>query len=103
MVRLQEVAGLELAWETNAGFNSKMVRLQAACILVEVFCNTTGIFRGLAVLKSSRFENYQTGSFIDSLSTLVNLPQRTCAVGIAAIFAGLVAGVFVVCLIETRK
>jgi len=77
--------------------------VSAACILVEVFCNTTGIFRGLAGLKSSPFENYQTGSFIDSLSTLVNLPQRTCAVGIAAIFAGLVAGVFVVCLIETRK
>jgi len=77
--------------------------VSAACILVEVFCNTTGIFRGLAGLKNTPLETYNTGSFIDSLSTLVNLPQRTCAVSIAAIFAGLVAGVFVVCLIETRK
>jgi len=77
--------------------------VSAACILVEVFCNTTGIFRGLAGLKNTPFETYQTGSFIDSLSTLVNLPHRTCAVGVAGIFAALVAGVFVVCLIETRK
>lgn len=77
--------------------------VSAACILVEVFCNTTGIFRGLAGLKNTPLENYKTGSFIDSLSTLVNLPHRSCAVSVAAIFAGLVAGVFVVCLIETRR
>lgn len=73
------------------------------CIAFEVFCNTVGIFRGLAGLKESPFERYETGSFIDSLATLTNCPHRSCAVLVSFIMAALVAVVFLTSLNLAKK
>ena len=73
------------------------------CIGLEVFCNATGIYRGLAGLKSSPLEIWATGSFIDSVSSMANLPHRTCALGISFAMAGMVAALFLISLYQIKK
>lgn len=75
------------------------------CIAFEVFCNTAGMYRGLAGLGRSGkpYEVWDPGGFIDTVSRVTTLEPRPCALAISVGMAAIVAGVFLVCLIELKK
>lgn len=75
------------------------------CIAFEVFCNTAGMYRGLAGLGRSGkpYEVWEPGGFIDTVSRVTTLEPRPCALAISVGMAAIVAGVFLVCLIELKK
>lgn len=75
------------------------------CIWFEVFCNTSGMYRGLAGLgKSGKpYEVWEPGGFIDTVSRVTTLEPRPCALAISAGMAAIVAAVFLTCLIELKK
>ncbi len=75
------------------------------CIGFEVFCNTAGMYRGLAGLGRSGkpYEVWEPGGFIDTVSRVTTLEPRPCALAISFGMAGIVAAVFLTCLIELKK
>lgn len=75
------------------------------CIGFEVFCNTAGMYRGLSGLGRSGkpYEVWEPGGFIDTVSRVTTLEPRPCALAISVGMAAIVAGVFLVCLIELKK
>lgn len=75
------------------------------CIAFEVFCNTAGMYRGLAGLgKSGKpYEVWEPGGFIDTVSRVTTLEPRPCALAISFGMAAIVAAVFITCLIELKK
>jgi hypothetical protein len=73
-------------------------------IAYEVFCNASGIYRGLAGLgNGAPYEVWQAGGFVDTVSRVTTLEARPCALFISIGMAAIVAAVFVTCLIEIRK
>ncbi len=73
-------------------------------IAYEVFCNASGIYRGLAGLGGgSPYEVWKPGGFVDTVSRVTTLEARPCALGISVGMAAIVAAVFVTCLIELKK
>lgn len=75
------------------------------CIAFEMFCNTAGMYRGLAGLGRSGkpYEVWEPGGFIDTVSRVTTLEPRPCALAISVGMAAIVAGVFLTCLIELKK
>lgn len=74
------------------------------CIAYEVFCNASGIYRGLAGLGSGApYEVWQPGGFVDTVSRVTTLDFKVCALGVSFGMAGIVAALFVICLIELKK
>lgn len=75
------------------------------CIAFEVFCNTAGMYRGLSGLgrSSKPYEVWEQGGFIDTVSRVTTLEPRPCALAISVGMAAIVAGVFLVCLIELKR
>jgi len=74
------------------------------CISYEVFCNTVGIYRGLANLgQGVPYEVWEPGGFIDSVSRVTTIDARPCALFISTAMAAIVAGLFLICLIELKK
>jgi hypothetical protein len=70
----------------------------------EVFCNASGIYRGLAGLgNGAPYEVWQAGGFVDTVSRVTTLEARPCALFISIGMAAIVAAVFVTCLIEIKK
>jgi hypothetical protein len=70
----------------------------------EVFCNASGIYRGLAGLgNGAPYEVWQPGGFVDTVSRVTTLEARPCALFISIGMAAIVAAVFITCLIEIRK
>lgn len=73
-------------------------------IAYEVFCNASGIYRGLAGLGSGApYEVWKPGGFVDTVSRVTTLEARPCALGISIGMAAIVAAVFITCLIEIKK
>lgn len=69
----------------------------------EVFCNASGIYRGLAGLgNGAPYEVWKPGGFVDTVSRVTTLEARPCALGISIGMAAIVAAVFVTCLIELK-
>lgn len=74
------------------------------CITYEVFCNASGIYRGLAGLGSGApYEVWQPGGFIDTVSRVTTLDFKVCALGVSFGMAGIVAALFLISLIELKK
>lgn len=75
------------------------------CIGFEIFCNTAGMYRGLAGLGRSGkpYEVWGPGGFIDTVSRVTTLEPRPCALAISFGMAAIVAAVFITCLIELKK
>ena len=74
------------------------------CIGYEVFCNTVGIYRGLSNLgQGVPYEVWEPGGFIDSVSRVTTFEARPCALFISTAMASIVAGLFLICLIELKK
>lgn len=75
------------------------------CIAFEVFCNTAGMYRGLAGLGRSGkpYEVWEPGGFIDTVSRVTTLEPRPCALGISSSMAILVGLIFYTCLKELKK
>lgn len=75
------------------------------CIGFEIFCNTAGMYRGLAGLGRSGkpYEVWEPGGFIDTVSRVTTLEPRPCALAISFGMAAIVAAVFITCLIELKK
>lgn len=75
------------------------------CIGFEVFCNTAGMYRGLAGLGRSGkpYEVWTAGGFVDTVARVTTLDHKPCALGISFGMAGIVAAVFLTCLIELKK
>lgn len=70
----------------------------------EVFCNASGLYRGLAGLgKGAPYEVWNPGGFVDTVSRVTTLEARPCALGISIGMAAIVAAVFITCLIELKK
>jgi hypothetical protein len=70
----------------------------------EVFCNASGIYRGLAGLgNGAPYEVWQAGGFVDTVSRVTTLEARPCALFISIGMAAIVAAVFITCLIEIKK
>jgi hypothetical protein len=73
-------------------------------ITYEVFCNASGIYRGLAGLgNGAPYEVWQAGGFVDTVSRVTTLEARPCALLISGGMAAIVAAVFITCLIEIKK
>lgn len=78
--------------------------VSGVCIAFEVFCNTSGMYRGLAGLgKGTPYEVWQAGGFIDTVSRVTTLEARPCALVISGGMAAIVAALFITCLIELKK
>lgn len=74
------------------------------CIAYEVFCNASGIYRGLAGLGSGApYEVWQAGGFVDTVARVTTLDHKPCALGISFGMAGIVAALFLISLIELKK
>lgn len=74
------------------------------CIGYEVFCNSVGIYRGLSGLgRGLPYEVWEPGGFIDSVSRVTTIGFKPCALGISFTMAGIIAGLFLVCLNELKK
>ena len=74
------------------------------CIVYEVFCNSVGIYRGFANLgQGVPYEVWEPGGFIDSISRVTTFEARPCALTVSGAMAGIVASLFLVCLIELKK
>ena len=74
------------------------------CIAYEVFCNASGIYRGLAGLGSGApYEVWQPGGFIDTVSRVTTLDFKVCALVVSFGMAGIVAALFLISLIELKK
>jgi hypothetical protein len=79
--------------------------MSGICIAFEVFCNTAGMYRGLAGLGTSGkpYEVWEPGGFIDTVSRVTTLEPRPCALAISIGMAAIVAAVFLTCLIELKR
>lgn len=78
--------------------------VSGVCIGYEVFCNSVGIYRGLSGLgKGLPYEVWEPGGFIDSVSRVTTVGFKPCALGISFTMAGIIAGLFLVCLNELKK
>jgi hypothetical protein len=74
------------------------------CIGYEVFCNSVGIYRGLAQLgRGVPYEVWEPGGFVDSVSRVTTLAFKPCALTISFTMAGIIASLFLICLIELKK
>lgn len=74
------------------------------CIAYEVFCNASGIYRGLAGLGSGApYEVWTAGGFVDTVARVTTLDHKPCALGISFGMAGIVAALFLISLIELKK
>lgn len=74
------------------------------CIAYEVFCNASGIYRGLAGLgNGAPYEVWTAGGFIDTVSRVTTLDFKVCALGVSFGMAGIVAALFLISLIELKK
>lgn len=74
------------------------------CIGYEVFCNASGIYRGLAGLgNGSPYEVWNEGGFVDTVSRVTTLEARPCALVISFGMAAIVAAVFLTCLVELKN
>lgn len=74
------------------------------CIAYEVFCNASGIYRGLAGLGSGApYEIWTAGGFVDTVARVTTLDHKPCALGISFGMAGIVAALFLISLIELKK
>ena len=74
-----------------------------ACVAFEIFCNTVGIYRGLSGLKSSPYEVWSTGSFVESVSRFTNQEAPECARLVSLFMATIVAGLFIISIINLKK
>jgi len=74
------------------------------CIGYEVFCNSVGIYRGLAQLgRGIPYEVWEPGGFVDSVSRVTTLAFKPCALTISFTMAGIIASLFLICLIELKR
>lgn len=74
------------------------------CIAYEVFCNASGIYRGLAGLGSGApYEVWTAGGFVDTVARVTTLDHKPCALGISFGMAILVGLIFYMCLKELKK
>jgi hypothetical protein len=74
------------------------------CIAYEVFCNASGIYRGLAGLGSGApYEVWTAGGFVDTVSRVTTLDFKVCALGVSFGMAGIIAALFLISLIQLKK